>query len=76
MRVLYTCDPCGLKDIEVQVPGRDPTENVVTWLELKCAPALMADHAAKSPHCHPGKFTTVKIPLTPGSNRVGEETKQ
>jgi hypothetical protein len=72
--VSYTCDACGLKDIPVTVPPRG-TEDVVTWME-GMRPLLVADHQKKSPDCHPRAFTHVKIPFAPGSERVGEPTKQ
>lgn len=74
MKVSYTCDACGCDDVAVEVPVRG-AEDVVTWVRNIMTPPLIADHKRRSPACRVASFTHVKIPLAPGSDRVGEETK-
>jgi hypothetical protein len=75
MKVLYACDPCGLREIEVEVEARSKDEDVVHFVE-RVAAACADDHGVRSPDCHPEKFTYVKIPVPPGDNaRIGDETK-
>ena len=67
--VLYSCDECGIRNAEVQVPSRD-AEDVIQWMEKICIIALSRDHADRSPHCRPKVLTNIKIPMT-GVDRVG-----
>jgi len=36
--------------------------------------AAGVDHAHKSPLCHPGTLTNVKIPISPSGGRIGDPT--
>ena len=74
--VLYTCDSCGVKDAEVQVPERGPNEDVVRWLEQKAAGAISVHHRQVSPLCRASKMTHVKIPLPQSGEGIGYPTKQ
>lgn len=67
-RVLYSCVPCGLRRVPVDVPARGE-EDVLAWME-KLGHAMSMDHARRSPHCHPESLTEVMIPMT-GTDRVG-----
>lgn len=49
--VLYTCHGCGLTKVEVEVPVRPDTMDVVTWLQMVLGPPLAADHRRRSPLC-------------------------
>lgn len=67
--VLYSCNACGLRDIEVRVPERED-QDIIAWMDaMTCH--LGADHFRRSPHCHTDALTQVKIPLPPGSNKIG-----
>lgn len=61
--VKYSCSLCDLVDIEVKVPFRLLSQDVVDWMEKTCAPRLAHDHAARSPNCHPNKLQGIKIPV-------------
>lgn len=67
--VLYTCKPCGLNDVPVQVRAR-LKEGVVEWLEEVLAHEVARDHFRRSPHCLVGKMDCVKIPMA-GRSMVG-----
>lgn len=70
--VRYSCPPCWLLDVVVQVPERKPGEDVAAWMR-QTIEHLGADHAGRSPWCHPEKLTDVKVPLSkrPGAG-IGE----
>ncbi len=67
--VAYTCTLCGIKDREVSVPARGD-EDVVSWLQNVCIPALEYDHACISPECGAQELTNLMIPLS-GADRIG-----
>lgn len=66
--VLYSCHHCGLAKIEVSVQARE-NEDVIEWMET-LGRHLSADHAKRSPHCHPERLSDVMIPMA-GADRVG-----
>ncbi len=68
--VRYSCPQCNVTDATVQVRLREPGEDVLKWMDAVTA-ALGADHAERSPHCHPDRLANVKIPLTPGAPSIG-----
>jgi hypothetical protein len=74
IKVLYTCDQCGLIDRPVEVEERATEEDLTLWMH-KVQIALSKDHDIVSPHCHITKFTNAKIPVAPGSNMIGQETR-
>jgi len=51
--VKYSCI-CGLNKITVQVPSREPNQDVVDWMNTVCLPRVMQDHWNKRPLCNPG----------------------
>jgi len=74
--ILYSCSMCGLKDAEVRVRFRSTNENVIEWMKGIVEPSLGADHAARSPDCHPKELQNVKIPVPPGTQEVGGPVQQ
>lgn len=68
IEIKYSCALCGLKRVSVSVPVRGE-ENVIEWME-KTGAFLGADHAERSPRCHPKELTEVMIPYT-GRAKVG-----
>ena len=69
IKIKYSCCLCGILRQEVEVIARTD-ENVVEWLQGIATPAMMSDHALRSPECHPTKFSEVMIPIT-GVDKVG-----
>ena len=69
IEVLYSCPACVLKDAVVTVPAR-VAEDVCDWMEQTIR-LTGADHAARSPDCHPDTLHDLKIPMPPKSDRVG-----
>ena len=69
---MYSCALCGLKKIPVQIPTRVSAtdQDVVTWLRDVATPALVADHEARSPGCHPKELSEFYIPMA-GADYVG-----
>lgn len=68
--VLYSCHKCGLRDVEVKLLART-NETIVRWMNDVMARALSADHDRRSPHCHITKLDEIKIPMPPGTGKVG-----
>jgi hypothetical protein len=68
--ILYSCHLCGIKNAEVQVRLREPTEDVIAWMEQAVIVTLSVDHDERSPHCHPEQLCDIKIP-TDGRRYVG-----
>lgn len=59
----YSCHKCGLKKVSINVPARDPQdEDVVRFVEQTAA-IMSADHAKRSPDCHPQVLNDVMIPM-------------
>lgn len=69
----YTCKPCGLKRISVEVPAR-LTEPVEEWMDATVR-LISADHKLRSPLCRASKMSELMIPMT-GTDRVGGPTVQ
>lgn len=65
----YSCDRCGLKDVEVSVPARQ-NEDVVAWLEGVVGHFVHADHQRRSPGCRATSVQNLMIPTT-GAQKVG-----
>jgi hypothetical protein len=68
IKVRYSCDLCGLKDIEVEVPMRG-NEDVLQWMDNTII-HLGQDHMQRSPRCFPDKLVRVMIPIT-GAEKIG-----
>ena len=62
----YSCFKCSNQRQPVNVPARTGEEDVVTWLRQVATPALVRDHAARSPHCLIDKLSELLIPLAEG----------
>lgn len=61
IQVIYTCDPCGIKDRYVSVPARGD-EDVLQWTEMMTQ-YIANDHTRMSPNCRATTITQVKVPL-------------
>jgi hypothetical protein len=73
--VKYSCRPCGLHRVDVNVPVRGEHEDVKHWVEETMGAAISADHAWRSPHCASREMAEVMIPIA-GADRVGDPAKQ
>lgn len=62
IQVKYSCVLCGIENAEVQVPARDSSEDLTSWMN-QLSHALAEDHVRRSPHCRPKKLQNVMIPL-------------
>lgn len=74
IRVLYSCEGCGLRDVGVEVPARVPGTDVVAWLEQTRA-ALSVDHRRRSESCQAPAMQELRIPVA-GVHVIGGSTVQ
>lgn len=63
IKVLYSCNLCGIKDASVMVDQREDDEPLIMWMN-KMTQALCQHHDHRSPQCHPKKLSEVKIPIS------------
>jgi hypothetical protein len=75
IEILYSCHGCGLREAAVSVRYREPGEDVVNWFEKAVMVAITADHLARAPYCRE-ETCDLKIPMPPGSDRIGTPVKQ
>jgi len=68
IQVFYSCPLCALRKVAISVPAREG-EDVLQWMEATLR-LLAADHAQRSPTCHPDQLHDLMIPMT-GTARVG-----
>lgn len=47
----YSCKRCKIDAIDIEVPERDPEQNVPTWLIRTIYPLAMEDHKKRSADC-------------------------
>ena len=77
VRVLYTCNACGIVERGVDVPERGKDQDVVDWARNTMGIAIGDDHAANSPGCPSSVMDMVKIPIARAEDfRVGEAIRQ
>ena len=69
MMAQYSCDRCGLKRVECEVPEREAERGIMEWMEV-LTQCLMRDHHGRSPQCHPKELSEVLIPMT-GRTHIG-----
>lgn len=74
--IFYTCELCGLRDVDVRLPYRPSDMDVVVWMKEHVGVALSKDHAERSPHCLTTSLTNVKIPVPAGTQWVGGPVQQ
>ena len=74
IKVKYSCDQCGLKNIEVAVPVRED-EDVVTWARQIVGSHISNHHARRSPKCSAKSVQNLMIP-TDGTNKIGGQVIQ
>jgi hypothetical protein len=69
VKVQYTCFTCALTDRTVSVREREPSEDVVAWVEF-VRREVARDHLRVSPRCV-SRHCDLKIPLPHGTDRIG-----
>ncbi len=74
--IRYSCSLCGIEKAEVKVRFRESSEDVVAWMEQIVTPALVTDHAVRSPHCRPDSLSNVMIPVPSGTEWLGGPVRQ
>jgi len=72
--VTYSCGLCGLVDAKCWVNARGK-EGVVTWMQSTIA-QYSADHAERSPGCHPKELQNLKVPVDKDGSRIGDPLKE
>ena len=70
--VKYSCKGCGVKERDVAVRVREPSENVVQWVE-RASKRVSLDHGQHSPNC-PAEVFDLKVPID-GRPEVGGPVK-
>lgn len=74
VKASYTCHVCEIRDREIAVRERGPTEDVVAW--MYCVQIVMGDdHARTSPDC-PSRHMDLKIPIANAEARIGQAVRQ
>ena len=71
IKVMYSCNKCNIKDRAVQIPVREPEEDITHWVSQTVGTHLAMDHVLVSPGCKITEFSEVKIPLDPGEETIG-----
>lgn len=71
--VKYSCPECGLEAVHVEVPARGE-EGVIKWMDTIIV-VLGADHARRSPNCHPEQLKDIMIPMS-GREKIGGPSVQ
>ena len=59
--VRFRCE-CMTEEVEVRVPKRKVSTDVVYWLEEIAMPKVFADHRKRSPRCRETSLDELKIP--------------
>lgn len=67
----YSCVLCGAEDVSFEVPIRQKNQDVLHWMRTVLNPAMISDHEARSPGCHPEVMSRLLIPAPKGSPMVG-----
>lgn len=71
IRCFYSCADCGINRRTVTVAERDPAKlDVKQWMDRVLVMAIIVDHRAHSPRCHPKVITEIGVPSDEGT-RVG-----
>jgi hypothetical protein len=69
IHVRYSCPDCDLVGVVCHVPARG-SEDVLAWMEQTII-HLSADHARRSPGCHPAELKDLWIPVE-NVERIGD----
>lgn len=69
IRVLYSCEGCGLRDVGVEVSARVPGTDIGVWIDQTRA-AVTIDHRRRSSFCQAPAMQELRIPVA-GVNFIG-----
>lgn len=61
--VLFSCDTCGLKDVECLVRARQEQEGVVEWMQKVVLRCIADRHRSLRLFCDAKSLQNLKIPL-------------
>lgn len=67
----YSCELCGVKNAEQQLPLRGPAEEIKAYMDAVVR-AFMMHHLLRFPGCQATKFTEIKIPVPKDGGRIGD----
>lgn len=70
----YKCK-CLDADVSVEVPERNPRQDVVEWVEQTMGVVIAKDHASRSPWCKSDTMEYVKIPAPDNAPYIGGAPK-
>lgn len=73
IRVRYSCHECGLELREIEVPARDPREDVTDWLTTVML-YVGADHSSYSPNCR-STHCDLRVPGVKEGQPIGTASK-
>lgn len=59
--VRYKCE-CLTADASIQVPVREPGQDLGDWLRGVCGPSIHLDHCQRSPSCKAHSMEYLKVP--------------
>ena len=72
--IKYTCDKCGIKSREIQVPARETEDqNLSHYLYYIIGRCVSDDHFAVSPHCKAKTITQIAIPAPKEAQFIGQQ---
>ena len=72
--IKYTCDKCGIKSREIQVPARETEDQcVVHYVREIIGRCVSDDHHAVSQHCKAKTITQVAIPAPKEAQFIGQQ---
>lgn len=66
--VKYSCDVCGLTDVQVEVRARED-EDVTTWMD-QTVRRIARHHSGTSPFCTARTLKNLMIPIT-NADKIG-----
>ena len=69
--VLYCCEECCLTYRRVNVPVRNPSSDVVKWMEQVVITAIAFDHRVVSPRCRATRISDTLIWMHKDGKYVG-----
>jgi hypothetical protein len=62
IEIKYSCKPCGVVDVALNVPTRLEDQGVTEWMNA-VAMRVTLDHKTKFPMCRQNRISGLKIPI-------------
>jgi hypothetical protein len=72
--VLYKC-LCMGSEAAIQVVDRDPTGDIVEWIERIVTPSISYDHTRRSPYCRRTAMEYAKLPVDEATGSIGAKPR-